>query len=185
MTQTAILRRFALTGSLLLAPILAAAQSISLTAPAVVGFHSQLERLNFHTSCSSPLEGSAGGRPPGQNMALTAVLIRRDGSELGRVENVECATQGGFSSLDIRAELNAAGEATIFVNDLAQGSLETDRGRVTFRLAIVCGRTCPKAAPIVLDGFVIGRDSGETRAHLRYELDKVYVVSYTINADSD
>jgi hypothetical protein len=186
MIHTLRLNGFALAAVLLLPPIPVLAQAIVLIASnaPVISFNAQLERLNFHTSCSS-IDNAAAGAREGNGATLTAVLTRADGSELGRVENIECAGERGFSSLDIRADLNAAGEATIFVNDLPQGSLATDRGRVTMRLTMLCDRPCPQGVPFALDGAVISRDSGETRGYLRWELERVQISSYQTSGSGD
>jgi hypothetical protein len=156
---------------------------VLLAAPmAILSFNGQTETLNFHTSCSAPLGYENANPNRADRVSLIALLTRPDGSEIGRVEYVQCPSRGGFGTLDFRAEIDNFGDATIYVDDVPFGKVATKQGRVTIGVTPLCNVPCPEGIPVSLDGVVIGRDSGETQTYVRYTLRKNVVSSYQIGA---
>jgi hypothetical protein len=181
------LRRVLLSVLCCLVPVAAWSQAIVLlAAPMVIlSFNGHTETLNFHTSCSSPLGLEKGNSNREERVSLIALLTRSDGSEIGRVEYVRCPSRGGFGTLDFRAEIDNFGDATIYVDDVPFGKVKTKQGRVTIGVTPLCNVPCPEGIPVSLDGVVIGRDSGETQAYVRYTLRKNVVSSYNIGSVDD
>ena len=152
---------------------------VLLAAPmAILSFNGQTETLNFHTSCSAPLGYENANPNRAERVSLIALLTRPDGSEIGRVEYVQCPSRGGFGTLNFRAEIDNFGDATIYVDDVPVGKVATKQGRVTIGVTPLCNVPCPEGIPVSLDGVVIGRDSGETQAYMRYTLRSTVVSSY-------
>ena len=169
-----------------LVPVAAWPQAIVLlAAPMVIlSFNGQTEALNFHTSCSAPPGFDNTDRTREQRVSLIALLTRPDGSEIGRVEYVRCPSRGGFGTLDIRAEIDNLGDATIYVDDVPYGKVPARGDRVSIGVTPLCNVPCPAGIPASLDGVVIGKDSGKTKTYTRYTLTDLLVSAYQIGGTS-